>query len=140
MEVRGGGVIWGLGLAGEGQGRGHRWTLGLSREPIVQAGALGGSLALLHPLLNLLSLSPLQRTWAASSKIQSRSCLCAGTRWVPISHSSGLMPTWTLVGGNRGCYRLSTMRSFEMPWASDTPYFLSGTPSSISPIARGSQS
>lgn len=108
MEVRGGG-IWGLGLAGEGQDRGHRRILGLSREPIVQAGALGGSLALLHPLSNLLSPSPLQRMWAASSKIQSQSCLYAGTRWVPTSHSSGLMPTWTLVGENRGYYRLSTM-------------------------------
>lgn len=68
---------------------------------------LGGSLALLHPLSNLLS-PPLSADVGGFFKNPEPE-LYAGTRWVPASHSSRLMPTWTLVGENRGYYRLSTM-------------------------------
>lgn len=97
----------------EGTGRGHE-----EKELRVQGGALGSSLGSCPPSLSfptcfLLLLS--QRMWVASSKIQSQSCLCAGTRWVPTSHSTGHMPTWTLGGESHGFYPLSTMTWSEMP-------------------------
>lgn len=54
------------------------------------------------PFCNLLLLLS-QRMWVASSRTQSQSCLCAGTKWVPTSRSFGLMPTWTLGGESHGC-------------------------------------
>ena len=103
------GGLGGLGLAGEGLVEGmkprHEQT---AESPGWSLGGLLRQQPSFTLFCNLFPPSPLQRMWVASSKIQSQSCLCAGTRWVLTSHSSGHMPTWTLVGESRGCYRLST--------------------------------
>lgn len=118
-----------LGLVGGAQ------DLGMNRELRVQ---LSWGVPRQLPSFTLFSnlLLPFQLMWAAFSRIQSQSCLCAGTRWVPTSHSSGHMPTWILGVESHGCYRLSTTTSSEMPWASAMPCCLSGTRSSIRPISK----